>query len=211
MLAFFEEIHLAFAVLLCLATVSHCQYPNVTTSVIHAISRPHNISASATLNSTSLTTTTSYNASGYGAMYNNPFDTSMSPYAIVPPNPSLANFCSSSWVSDRNKWDKTVATGGITQVDTTVVGNQYGSIWTITESEGWQFPVIGGTGTNSNNAASFSPTISSPCCLNCTFFGGNVQVYYWPTPAPTANISTLVNDAGFTLYHSLGNPSRYCH
>lgn len=65
----------------------------------------------------------------------------------------------------------------------------------------------------------FTYTADKPCCFNCTLYGGNVQVYYWPTAAPSgianstappfraANtttphtaVSTLVNAAGFTLY-----------
>jgi hypothetical protein len=47
-------------------------------------------------------------------------------------------------------------------------------------------------------------TASPPCCLSCTVFGGGgaVQVFYWPTPAPTPGVSTLVNSANFTLYVS---------
>jgi hypothetical protein len=72
--------------------------------------------------------------------------------------------------------------------------------------------------TQYNYASSFSFTAEKPCCFNCTLYGGNVQVYYWPTAAPAsianstappfraANsttapsaVSTLVNSAGFTL------------
>lgn len=45
----------------------------------------------------------------------------------------------------------------------------------------------------------FTFTASKPCCLSCTLFGGNVQVYNWPTPAPSPPVSTLVNSNGFTL------------
>jgi hypothetical protein len=55
---------------------------------------------------------------------------------------------------------------------------------------------------------SFKPT--SPCCSSCTIYGGDVQVYYWPTAtaAPSAQATgvtnssspqTLVDAAGFTL------------
>jgi len=62
----------------------------------------------------------------------------------------------------------------------------------------------------------FSYTASSPCCSSCTLWGGDVSVYYWPpaatTPLPATStmanattlhaasaVSTLVNEAGFTL------------
>jgi hypothetical protein len=45
----------------------------------------------------------------------------------------------------------------------------------------------------------FTFIASKPCCLSCTIFGGTVDVYNWPTPAPSPPISTLVNAEGFTL------------
>lgn len=42
-------------------------------------------------------------------------------------------------------------------------------------------------------------TASSPCCSKCSLSGGNVQVQYWPTPAPTPNVTALVDENGFTL------------
>lgn len=44
----------------------------------------------------------------------------------------------------------------------------------------------------------FVPT--SPCCKECTLFGGSVQVYYWPSVTESPAASTLVNSAKFTLY-----------
>ena len=49
-------------------------------------------------------------------------------------------------------------------------------------------------------ASAFTYTAASPCCSSCTIFGGNVQVYAWPTPAPTPAVSTLVDASNFTLY-----------
>ncbi len=40
---------------------------------------------------------------------------------------------------------------------------------------------------------------TSPCCQTCYLSGGNVQVQYWPTPAPTPAVTALVNSNGFTL------------
>lgn len=45
----------------------------------------------------------------------------------------------------------------------------------------------------------FTYTPSGKCCAVCTLFGNDVQVYYWPTPAPSPAVSTLVNTNGFTL------------
>jgi hypothetical protein len=52
-------------------------------------------------------------------------------------------------------------------------------------------------------ASSFTYTAASPCCSSCTIFGGNVQVFAWPTPAPTPAVSTLVDASNFTLYVSM--------
>lgn len=40
---------------------------------------------------------------------------------------------------------------------------------------------------------------SPPCCSSCTLFGGTVQVYFWPTPAPSPPVSILTNTDNFTL------------
>jgi hypothetical protein len=46
----------------------------------------------------------------------------------------------------------------------------------------------------------FSYKAAEPCCYNCSLYGGDVQVYYWPTPAPTPGVTKLVNAANnFTL------------
>jgi hypothetical protein len=52
----------------------------------------------------------------------------------------------------------------------------------------------------------FSYQASSPCCMFCTLYGKNVQVYYWPTPAASPPVSTLVNAANFTLYETTQLP-----
>jgi hypothetical protein len=41
---------------------------------------------------------------------------------------------------------------------------------------------------------------SSPCCSSCTLFGGTVQVFNWPAPAPEPPVSILVDPKNnFTL------------
>lgn len=46
----------------------------------------------------------------------------------------------------------------------------------------------------------FSFVPSSPCCSSCTLFGGTVQVFNWPTPAPEPPVSVLVDpENNFTL------------
>jgi hypothetical protein len=48
-------------------------------------------------------------------------------------------------------------------------------------------------------------TVSAPCCLGCTLYGGDVQVYFWPSKAANATaqspqVSTLVDANHFTLF-----------
>jgi hypothetical protein len=43
------------------------------------------------------------------------------------------------------------------------------------------------------------PPMTVPCCGLCRVTGGDVKVFYWPTPAPSPPTSILVNDEGFTL------------
>lgn len=76
------------------------------------------------------------------------------------------------------------------------------SEWAVTTST-----MVGWTRTDYTQAAyhpagyasdfTFVPT--SPCCKECTLFGGNVQVYYWPTATQSPPVSTLVNSEKFTL------------
>jgi len=49
-------------------------------------------------------------------------------------------------------------------------------------------------------ASQFTYSAEIPCCSACSLYGNKVEVYYWPTPAPSPAISTLLNAAGFTLY-----------
>lgn len=88
------------------------------------------------------------------------------------PYTAAGNNCSSSWDSESENY---FATAPIT---TTVDGIQTSVLY----DEPW----------------SFVPT--TPCCLNCSIFGGTVQVYYWATPAPSPPVSILVDSANnFTL------------
>ena len=48
-------------------------------------------------------------------------------------------------------------------------------------------------------AESFSFTPTKPCCSSCTLSGANVQVRFWPTPAPVPAVSILVDpETNFT-------------
>ena len=48
--------------------------------------------------------------------------------------------------------------------------------------------------------AEFKFKASDPCCAKCSVKGHEVQVFYWPTPALTPALSTLVDtSASFTL------------
>ncbi|MCJ1393764.1 hypothetical protein MMC18_006640 [Xylographa bjoerkii] len=130
-----------------------------------------------------------------GYIFDNPYNTTLHPYNIVPPNPSLASYCGSVWSQQGKQFLTTAAWQTFS-----------GTFW----SEAW---VEASTATGSSISSTLftglyqylnigdtipAPT-SAPCCLNCTVFGGNVQVFYWPTPAPSPPVTSLVNSAGFTF------------
>lgn len=95
---------------------------------------------------------TSFSHNTADALYQNqnPYNTTLFPYDIYPPNSSLESRCGSSWLSEKS-----------------------------------HSPVV--------------PPAASPCCLNCTLFGGDVQVFVWPTPRPTPLVNTVVDESGYTL------------
>ncbi len=96
-------------------------------------------------------------------------------------DPVMSSSCSSQFESSLSSWE---ATAPITSFG-----------FTATDEEGK--PVQTESYVQYVDFFTFAPPTG--CCLNCTLYGGNVQVYYWPTPAPTPAVSTLVNDVGFTL------------
>ena len=83
---------------------------------------------------------------------------------------SLASQCESSWSSEYSKY---VATGAITTF--------------YSGGPKWYWP-------------DWTYTIQTPCCGVCQIDGIEVDLSYWPTPAPTPVVTALVNDVGFTLY-----------
>ena len=103
--------------------------------------------------------------------YYNPYNTSFFPTHVDPPNPSLASYCSSAWDLEPIHY---FATAPI--MTTTEDG-----IESVVYDESWDY------------------VASKQCCLNCTLFGENVQVYFWPTPAPSPLVSTLINANNYTL------------
>lgn len=47
----------------------------------------------------------------------------------------------------------------------------------------------------------YFPNISSPCCGNqCDIWAVTARVLYWPTPAVSPNITSYMDEKGFTLY-----------
>lgn len=74
-----------------------------------------------------------------------------------------------------------LATGSVVPAKTTWWNNGGGYVESPSYANDWTF------------------TASSPCCSTCSLSGGNVQVQYWPTPAPTPNVTALVDENGFTL------------
>ena len=47
----------------------------------------------------------------------------------------------------------------------------------------------------------YYPHIASPCCgNNCDIWAMTARVLYWPTPAVRPNVTSYVDENGFTLY-----------
>ena len=95
------------------------------------------------------------------------------PYSSVS-DVQLRSLCASQFSSDYSDFIKT---GSIVPKYTT--SNHY--VQPAYYNESWTF------------------VATSPCCQTCYLSGGNVQVQYWPTPAPTPPVTALVDDYGFTL------------
>jgi hypothetical protein len=163
--------------------------------------------AAASSSDTSWTSTCLYNpGEGYGDCNRvgdpiidepwNPYDTNIVSFSAV--NPSLLIYCSQQFDSDFSQWEATAS------ISTEVTTEVYTGYTPYTEAPSGSFSLYStqiDTTTQSYVFAvdSFQFTAAVPCCLSCTLYGGNVQVYYWPTPAITPAVSTLVNTAGFTL------------
>jgi hypothetical protein len=106
------------------------------------------------------------------------------PYVYATWDPIVASSCSKVFQSS---YDQFKSTGEVTS-------------WQITPTGENGQPVNTETFVQYKEWFNFVPKEGSGCCLNCTLYGGNVQVYYWPTPAPTPAASILVNEANFTLF-----------
>jgi len=184
--------------LLFITIASATPFPNSTNSTTsRSTTSNQSLIASSAAASDSWTSTCLYDPGfGYGdcnrpgdpvhAGYPNPYDTSLFPSNIVPANPSLASFCSKIYVSEYSQFLSTAVITTTTYPGYTDYEENPPITYTSQEldiyyNENWYY------------------TATPPCCLNCTLFGGNVQVYYWPTPAPSPPVSRLVNAAGFTL------------
>ena len=94
----------------------------------------------------------------------------------------LASQCSSSYESSFSSW----MASAIITTQTVTYSDQSEVAYT---TEAWV-----------HFEGGFSYKAAEPCCYNCSLYGGNVQVYYWPTPAPTPGVTKLVDIANnFTL------------
>jgi hypothetical protein len=117
------------------------------------------------------------------------YNTSLYPTMILPPNPSLASYCSSMFDDALDSWMATAAVY--------YFGNTY--VVQTTDNKGDVSSYTTATTTSARFQDEMFFTPSAPCCLNCTLYGGTVQVYYWPTPAPSPPVTALVDSSNFTL------------
>ncbi len=131
----------------------------------------------------------------------------VNPYVWATWDRVMASSCSSVF---QKSLDEFKATGVVTSYEITNMGEYDKPVQTETMIQYAEW-------------FNYQPKAGSGCCLNCTVYGGNVQVYYWPTSslpaiAPNATISgsttalppamtvpptVLVNDANFTLLVSI--------
>lgn len=102
----------------------------------------------------------------------------------------------------------------VAMVETTIIDSSFSGSWYAATTS----TVAGFTGSGGYVQAAYYPAgyatnftfvPMTPCCKECTLFGGNVQVYYWPTATEAPPISTLVDSAKFTLCVWALN-SEYC-
>jgi hypothetical protein len=91
-----------------------------------------------------------------------------------------------------------------TRTQTYSLNTEYEQLSSPTSTTAWDITVTGHTSILSTvysqayYLSSFTYTPSAPCCSTCAVFGGSVQVYAWPTPAPSPPVSTVVGQ-NFTL------------
>lgn len=112
---------------------------------------------------------------------------------------------SSEWSSCSSVWSTSYAAFTKTNPNTALVTNApntavYAS--TMTEHPTGNLSMVNAVFSRTYKpqvlgAFTFIPT--GACCLQCTMFGGEVQVYNWPTPAPVPPVTKLINTEGFTL------------
>lgn len=117
------------------------------------------------------------------------YNTSLYPTIILPPNPSLASYCSSMF---DDALDSFMATDPAYYYDNTYIVQTTDNIGDVS-----LYTTTTTTWARFQDQMFFTP--SAPCCLNCTLYGGTVQVYYWPTPAPSPPVTALVDSSNFTL------------
>ena len=96
-------------------------------------------------------------------------------------------------------YTQTFAIVEITYTETSYMG----SAWPFTTSTYTGWTSAGFTQAEYRPAgylSDFTYVPTSPCCKECTLFGGSVQVFYWPPATELPAVSTLTNSAKFTLY-----------
>lgn len=83
-------------------------------------------------------------------------------------DPVLASKCGAEWSAESSKY---IQTGRITR---------YATRQLTMYAENWIF------------------TPKPPCCGQCTIDGMSAELRFWPTPAPTPEVTAIVDESGFT-------------
>jgi hypothetical protein len=137
----------------------------------------------------------------------NPYNTA-TPYGTDPKLRLDFSSCSSlfvssftSWYVESGIWDTITSNTdapdhsssrsflSANSLTTAAVSSSSHSRILLLQSKTFEFTVVG--------AGIFTFLASKSCCMQCTVFGGDVQVYHWPTSADS--ITTLINIDGYTL------------
>lgn len=113
-----------------------------------------------------------------------PYNTTLSPSNILPPNPSVASYCGELWSSSASSfWGTNPLTS-----------------YTDTAYESYSPNGVGYGSSTTDVYHGYSEIFdwkatATQCCLNCTIIGGGtITVQVWPTPA-ISNATALVDVA----------------
>jgi hypothetical protein len=117
-------------------------------------------------------------------------------------NPSLRSFCSNSWESQFSQYRSTASWSTMTITESWPATTEVATIDNYREDTTETFTYSAETFTETMVDYPFAASLpmSSPCCFDCTLWGGSIEVYYWPSTTSSSSFAhTLVNSEGYSL------------